>query len=339
MSFENPLFLVFALLVVFPVWLIVYSFKRRQKRLRIYAESKLVNRLVVGESKAIRWIRASVILLTLILLVVAAAGPQINGGKEKVKLRGIDIVVAIDVSNSMLATDLKPSRIEKAKLALTDLLAQLEGDRLGTVVFAGEPVTNLPLCEDRSAAEMVINAISTDAVHMQGTAIGAAIDHAVKSFGQTEEGRGKAIIVISDGENHEDDAVEAAIRAAEQGIVVCTIGIGSTGGTTIPVMDEDGTLTTKKDMNGQTIITKLNDQLLKDIALEGNGTYVRATNEELGLTTIMGQLRALSETSKETERYTSFTPIFHFVVALMIALLIFELFLAEGTRKQKFSAE
>lgn len=333
MSLENPLYLLLGILVLLPAGLVYLSFRRREERLRTYAESKFIGKLVIGESKTLRTIRAGIVLLACLLLSVAAAGPRISGGSETVKLRGIDIVVAIDVSNSMLAQDLKPSRIEKAKLALTDLLANLEGDRLGAVVFAGEPVTNLPLCDDRSAAEMIINAISTESVSYQGTAVGMAIDHAVEAFNNSEEGRGKAIILITDGENHEDDAVEAAERAAEKGIIVCAIGIGTPEGTTIPVMDENGEVTEKRDDNGQKVITKLNDGLLKDIAAAGNGTYVRATNADLGLTTIMGQLRELSKTSAETQRITSYTPVFHFVVAFIILLLIVELFIAEGKRR------
>lgn len=335
MSFENPLLLLALLLVALPAWLIVRSFRLRDARLKAYADSSFAGHLLVGSNTKTRWFRAWIVIAALAFLIIAAAGPQINGGKEIVKIRGIDLVVAIDVSNSMLATDLKPNRIEKAKLALTDLLSHLEGDRLGVVVFAGEPVTNLPLCEDRGAAEMIINSISTDAIRMQGTAVGAAIEHAVKSFGEGEAGRGQAIIIISDGENHEDDAVEAARQATEKGIIVCTIGIGSTEGTTIPVKDENGNITTKKDENGQTVVTKLNDQTLKEIARAGNGTYVRATNADLGLTTIMGQLRELSKTTKETERFTSYTPVFYVVVILAVALLIFELLVSEVKRKPK----
>lgn len=333
MSLENPLYLLLGILVLLPAGLVYLSFRRREERLRTYAESKFIGKLVIGESKALRTIRAGIVLLACLLLSVAASGPRVSGGSETVKMRGIDIVVAIDVSNSMLAQDLKPSRIEKAKLALTDLLANMEGDRLGAVVFAGEPRTNLPLCDDRSAAEMIINSISTESVSYQGTAIGMAIDHAVDAFNNSEEGRGKAIILITDGENHEDDAVESAQRAAEKGIIVCAIGIGTPEGTTIPVIDENGVVTDKRDDNGQKVITKLDDGLLKDIAAAGNGTYVRATNADLGLTTIMGQLRELSKTSAETQRITNYTPVFHFVVAFIILLLIAELFIAEGKRR------
>ncbi len=339
MSFENPVFLLFMLVAIVPAGLIWFSFRRREERLRAFAESSFIGRLIVGESKLLRIVKGSLLILACILLSIAAAGPQLHGGSETVKLRGIDIVVAIDVSNSMLADDLKPNRLEKAKLALTDLLANLEGDRLGAIVFAGEPRTNLPLCDDRSAAEMIINSISTESVSYQGTAIGMAIDQAVTAFNNSEEGRGKAIIIISDGENHEDDAVAAAERAAEKGIIVCCIGIGSTDGSTIPVQDENGNMTEKRDDNGNVVITKLDDGLLKEIAAAGNGSYVRATNEDLGLTTIMGQLHDLSKTSKDSQRITSYTPVFHYVVAGIILLLIVELFLAEGKRKQKIQAK
>lgn len=339
MSFENPIYLFFILAAIVPAGLLWFSIQRRNERLRAFAETAFIGKLILGESKALRIIKGSVLSLAVILLSIAAAGPQIAGGTETVKLRGIDIVVAIDVSNSMMADDLKPNRLEKAKLALTDLLANLEGDRLGAIVFAGEPRTNLPLCDDRSAAEMIINSISTESIGYQGTAIGMAIDQAVTAFNNSEDGRGKAIIIISDGENHEDDAVAAAERAAEKGIIVCTIGIGSTDGSTIPVPDENGNITEKRDGSGNVVVTKLNDGLLKDIAAAGNGTYVRATNEDLGLTTIMAQLRGLSKTTKDSQQVTTYTPVFHYVVIGIIFLLVVELFLAEGTRPKKLQAK
>lgn len=334
MSFEHPWIFLLLILAAVPVLLAMRSIRRRKKLLEIYASGVMGNRLLLGESPRLRWIRVIILSLAIVFMVIAAAGPQINGGKEKVKIRGIDIVVAMDVSTSMLAQDLKPSRIEKAKLALTDLLEKLEGDRLGVVVFAAQPYTVLPLCDDRSAAEMILNTVSVETVSAQGTDIASAIDHAVFSFNGSESDRGKAIIVISDGENHEEDAADAAARAAEKGIIVCTIGIGSSSGTTIPVKDENGKVTNKRDGSGNEVITKLNDAALKEIAREGNGSYVKATNSDLGLNEIMGQLRELSKTTSETERYTSFTPVYYFASAFVVLLLIFELLMAEGKRKK-----
>lgn len=334
MSFEYPWILLLLILAALPVLLAVRSIRKRRKLLQKYAQGVMGNKLLSGESSALRWIRAIVLSAALLFLIIAAAGPQINGGKEKVKIRGIDIVVAVDVSQSMLAQDLKPSRIEKAKLALTDLLDKLEGDRLGVVVFAAQPYTVLPLCDDRSAAEMILNTVSVESVSAQGTDLASAIDHAVFSFNGSESDRGKAIVVISDGENHEEDPTEAAERAAEKGIIVCTIGIGSGSGTSIPVKDENGKIIDKRDGSGNVITTKLDDATLKEIARAGNGSYVKATNSDLGLNTIMGQLRELSKTTSETERYTSFTPVYFIVSAFVILLLITELFVAEGKRKK-----
>jgi Ca-activated chloride channel family protein len=334
MSFEHPIYLLFMFAAIVPAGLLWFSMQRRNERLRAFAESAFVGKLILGESNALRWIKGGILSLVCILVAIAAAGPQIAGGTETVKMRGIDIVVAIDVSNSMLADDLKPNRLEKAKLALTDLVASLEGDRLGAIVFAGEPYTCLPLCDDHAAAEMIINSISTESVTYQGTALAIAIDHAVTAFNNSEDGRGKAIIIISDGEDHEDDAIRAAEMAAEKGIIVCAIGIGTPDGTTIPVPDENGNITEKRDGNGQVVVTKLDDGLLKDIVAAGNGTYVRATNSDLGLTTIMGQLRGLSATTKDSQQVTTYTPVFHYVVIGIVFLLIVELFLAEGTRQR-----
>ena len=334
MNFEHPIYLLFMFAAIVPAGLLWFSMQRRNERLRAFAESAFVGKLVLGESKALRIIKGGILCLVCILMAIAAAGPQIAGGTETVKMRGIDIVVAIDVSNSMLADDLKPNRLEKAKVALSDLVASLEGDRLGAVVFAGEPYTCLPLCDDHSAAQMIINSISTESVTYQGTALAIAIDHAVAAFNNSEDGRGKAIIIISDGEDHEDEAVAAAERAAEKGIIVCAIGIGSTDGSTIPVLDENGSMTEKRDGDGNVIITKLDDGLLKDVVAAGNGTYVRATNDDMGLTTIMGQLRGLSATTTDSQQVTTYTPVFHYVIAGIIFLLIAELFLAEGTRQR-----
>jgi Ca-activated chloride channel family protein len=260
---------------------------------------------------------------------------MLPGGEEKIKVTGIDVVVALDVSNSMLAEDISPSRLERAKLALNNLLLQLEGDRLGIVLFAGKAYTGLPLTDDKSAAQMVIESVSAGTVEYQGTAVGAAIDQAAQLFYDNQDGRGKAIIVISDGENHEDNGAEAAARAVEKGIVVNTIGIGSSGGASIPEFDENGNKKGfKRDAAGSVVTTRLNESELQKIAADGKGMYVRATSGDVGVGKIFSALQSIGKSTKEIVRYTKLTPLAVWFLGVAFLLLIADWLIPVGAKKR-----
>lgn len=258
------------------------------------------------------------------LIIVALADPQYGSRPQEVKSSGVDVVIAVDVSNSMLAEDLKPDRMESARRALSRLIDQLHGDRLGLIVFAGEAFVQLPITTDRSAARLFLAGVNTNAVPTQGTAIGEAIELARESFDAERPG-GKAIIVITDGENHEDDAEGAAREAAKAGIVVHTIGMGTPQGAPLPVR-RNGQLTGfRKDASGTTIVSRLNEEMLIRIAAAGNGTYVRATERSTGVEELVDDLRAMEGSETGTWQYTSYDAQFQYPLGLGLLLILFSL--------------
>ncbi len=335
MSFDYP-WLLFLLLLALPIALLWRrSVQNREERIRRFSESAFTEKLLLGNNPTLRRWHFILFFSAIILLIFALSGPQIAGGKEKMKTTGIDIMVVLDVSNSMRANDIQPNRIERAKLALGQMISKMGSDRLGIVVFAGQAYTCLPLSDDHAAAEMVLQTVSPEMVPIQGTAIGTAIDNAVLSFTNSDKNRGKAIILISDGENHEDNASDAASRAAEKGVIVCSIGIGSPDGSFIPEFDATGKSTgNKRDVEGKEIISKLDEQTLKDVATEGRGIYVRASNADLGIGKIYSMLQGLNKTTKESWQYTSFTPIFRWLLLSSLALFMIEALLPEGKRNE-----
>lgn len=335
MTFQYPwmLLLIALALPALAVWL--QSTRRQEERIRNFAESPLVGKVLIGRDPTIRLWHFILVYSAIALLLLAASGPQIAGGKEAIKTKGIDIVIAVDVSNSMLARDIQPSRIERAKLAMQQMLNTMNGDRLGVVVFAGEAVTMLPLTDDQSAAQMVVESISPDVITYQGTDISTAIQQATAAFVEEDKDRGKAIIIISDGENHEEDALPAVQAAVDKGIIVCALGVGTTGGDKIPEYNSKGNLTGyKKDESGNEVVSKLNDQLLRDIAQNGRGVYVQSGANDLGLGQVYSSLQGLGKTTKESFRYTNLTPIAPWLIAVAIVLLMVESLLAEGRRKE-----
>jgi Ca-activated chloride channel family protein len=335
MSFEYP-WMLLLLVLVLPVTLLwIRSASKRRERIRRFSESAFTDKLLIGNNPSLRRWHFILFFAAITLVIFAASGPMIVGGKEKVETTGIDIMVVLDVSNSMRASDIQPSRIERAKLALAQMIETMGSDRIGVVVFAGQAYTCLPLTDDHTAAETLLQSVSPEMVSIQGTAIGNAIDNALNSFGKTDQQRGKAIILISDGENHEDDASEAAVRAAEKGVIVCAIGIGSPEGSTIPEFDGTGKRAgTKKDEYGEEVISKLDETTLRNVATEGKGIYVRASNADLGINKVYEMLQGLSKTTKETWRYTSFTPLFPWLLLAALLMFLVEALLPEGNRNE-----
>jgi Ca-activated chloride channel family protein len=269
--------------------------------------------------------------LTFILL--ALASPQFGSRLEEVKSQGVDVVVAVDVSNSMKAQDLKPDRMEVARRALSRLIDKLHGDRLGIVIFAGEAYVQLPITTDRSAARLFLSSISTSSVPVQGTAIGAAISTAQECFDLERPG-GKAIIVITDGENHEDDAEGAAREAAKAGILVHTIGMGTPQGAPLPI-ERNGQITGfRKDRNGNTVVSRLNEQMLIRIAAAGNGSYVRATERSIGIEELVAELRSLDATETGSWQYTAHEAQFQYPLGIGLLSIIVSLMMSDRKRSQ-----
>lgn len=277
-----------------------------------------------------------IVILAAFFLIVGLIDPQVGSKLEKVKREGIDLYLVLDVSNSMLAEDIKPNRLERSKLAISTLVDKLQGDRVGIIIFAGNAYKQLPLTTDYSAAKLFLSAVDTKIVPTQGTAIGEAIEMATVSFGETEHN--KAIIVITDGENHEDDAIEAAKQANDLGINVFTIGMGLPEGAPIPLYNSYGTQTGfKKDKQNTTVITKLNEDMLRQIAAAGGGAYARANNASTGLKRIFDDINAIDKKEIETRQFTDYEDRFQIFLGIAIILLIIELLVAD--RKTRWASK
>ncbi len=304
----------------------------RKKALESYGDIAIIQQLFPDVSKAKRIWKFILFLFAFSLVIIGIVNPQSGTKLEEVKRKGADIMICLDVSNSMKAEDLQPNRLEKAKQSISKLVDKLEGDRIGIIVFGGEAYVQLPITTDYAASKLFLESINTDMIPTQGTAIGAAINLAVESFGK-DEGKNKAILIITDGENHEDDAVKAAEAAAEKGITINTIGMGSVDGAPIPIYKNNVREGFRKDKNGNTIMTKLNEQTLKEIATAGNGIFIRATNSDSGLNYVMDAINKLEKKEFESKMYSDYEDRFQWFIAAAFILLLIETFLTE--RKSK----
>ena len=312
------------LLVLVPVFLALYGLARylRKKKIRRFGDEELVRRLMPSYSGAKGWIRAILFVTAFFFFVIGMARPQIGAKLKEHKSRGAEVMIALDVSNSMLAKDYTPCRLDRAKLAISRLVDKLDGDRIGLVLFAGTSFVQLPITTDYVSAKMFLGSISTESVPVQGTAIGDAISTCIRSFSAQSE-RSRAIIVITDGENHEDDPVEAAKQAAEMGIRVFTIGVGSPEGQPIPVAG--GLL---KDSNGE-IVTRLDEGVLKDVARAGDGAYVRAGNEEFGLNPIVSEIKRLDQEEFNSIVFEEYDEQYMYFFAIALVLFVIQMLVGE----------
>ncbi len=318
------------LLLLVPVFYLVQFavLKLRQRRIRRFGDEALVNALMPSYARGKVWVRLTFFALAFCMLVVAVSRPQRGAKLKEHELLGAEVIIALDVSNSMLAQDYTPNRLERAKLAISKVYEKLDGDRLGLIIFAGEPYVQIPLTGDYISAKMFLNAINAGSVPVQGTAIGSAIELAMRSFsGQSDKSR--AIVVITDGENHEDDAAAAAEMAADYGIRVFTIGVGSQEGTMIPM--PDGTYI--RDDNGKEIVTKLDDATLAKIADAGKGIYVQAGNKEFGLEPIIEEIKNMEDEVANRVVYEEYEELYMYFVAAALLFLVVQMLV--GDRRSK----
>lgn len=317
------------LLLLVPIFFIIQTvmLKLRRRRIRRFGDEALVDALMPSYAKARVWVRLALFSIGFIFFVIGLSRPQIGAKLKEHETRGAEIMIVLDVSNSMLAEDYSPNRLERAKLAISRIVDKLQEDRIGLIVFAGDAFVQLPITTDYVSAKMFLNSISTGSVPVQGTAIGDAISTAMRSFSAQSE-KSRAIIVITDGENHEDDPVEAARLAAESGARVFTIGIGSPEGKPIPM---DGELL--KDKNGNIVVTRLDEDILQEVASVGNGAYVRAGNNEFGLNPIIDDIRKMEDEKYSSVVFEEYDEQFMYFLAM--ALFFFVLEMLVGDRKSK----
>ena len=290
-------------------------------------DKALMERLMPSWSRSRGWWQVSLFSLGFAFFVIGLSRPLIGAKLKEHETKGAEVVIALDVSNSMLAQDYSPNRLERAKLAIARIVDKLRDDRIGLVVFAGGAYVQLPVTTDYVSAKMFLNSISTESVPVQGTALGEAINTSARSSSAQSE-KSRAIIVITDGENHEDDPVAAAKQAAEMGIRVFAIGVGSPEGKPIPV---DGELL--RDRNGEIVVTRLEESVLEDIAKAGNGLYVRAGNSEFGLNPIIDDIRKMEDEMYSSIVFEEYDEQFMYFLAIALVFFVIELLI--GDRRPK----
>jgi Ca-activated chloride channel family protein len=321
-----------ALLGIIPaVLLLAWWLWRVRKRSTLrFASPAMLEKLAPAASRFKRPVKLGLQLLIVTFLVLALSNMQVGTRLEEVKQEGVEIFLVLDLSLSMKAEDIKPNRLEKAKLEIRNLIGRLGGDRIGLVVFAGKAYTQFPLTTDYSAANLFLDAIDVDAVSTPGTAIGAAIDQAMESF-DLKEPTTKVIVVITDGENTDGDVFESAENAAAKGVLIYTIGMGSPTGAPIPMYNASGqTGDFKRDRMGEVVVSKLDETSLEKIALIGKGKYFRASTSQDELDAIYRDVNGLQKKEFGVKQFTDYEDRFQYFLFPALVLLILELFLSEN---------
>jgi len=328
--FANPEFL-YALLVI-PALILIFilTYRSKKKSLERFGDKQVIESLMPLVSKRRAGIKFTILLAVLFLVILAVARPQFGSKLKEVTTEGVEIIIALDVSNSMLAEDIKPNRLEAAKRSISKMLENLDNDKIGLIVFAGNAYTQVPVTTDYTATKMLLSNLSTNVVREQGTAIGEAIQLAIKSYSPDNESN-KALVIITDGENHEDDPTDAAREAKEKGIVIYTIGLGDSKGTPIPLK---GSSDYRKDEQGRVIMTKLNEAMLVEIANAADGKYIRANNMRIGLNTLYEEIEKLDKMEMESVVYDEYEDIFQYIIFLAILLLLLDYLILNRKNKQ-----
>lgn len=313
-------------LITTPVFVIAYIIytKHKRRQLMEFGDQELVAQLMPDASKGRPIWKFSLLLLAWVLLIVAGSRPQYGQQEKTIKRQGIEVMVALDISNSMLAEDVAPNRLDRAKQILSKMIDNMVDDKVGLVVFAGEAFTQLPITCDYVSAKMFLNTITPNLISTQGTAIGAALQTAVTSFGATESEAGRAIILITDGENHEDDAIAAAKQAQELGIQVFVVGIGKPEGSPIP---KPGSNDYFKDRSDQVVVSRLNEEMCQQIAAAGKGIYVRCDNTNTAMRALQQELDRMATAELESTVYADYNEQYQSFVLIALLLIVIEFFI------------
>lgn len=333
MKFGNPEYFLLWLLLPVIIGFFIWAYQRRKAALKRFASLELINKLTPSSNLNRQIVKWTFFCLFFFFLVLTLVRPRFGIKMEMVERKGIDIIVALDISQSMLAQDITPSRIELAKHEIAKLIDMLKGDRIGLVVFAGESFIQCPLTLDYGAARMFLDAVSTGWVERQGTAIADAVTQSANAF-RSQSRKHKVLIIISDGENQEGDAAAAAKKAAEEGIIIYTIGVGSESGVPIPMKKDGNNIVYKKDRNGNLVMTRLNSMMLEKIAIEGKGTYFHA-GSNLELSRIVGEIATMEKKELGTSKITTYEERYQIPLFIALLFLLIEFLIPERIRRKK----
>jgi len=322
------------LILLIPFLFVFQGINRRLRRKRIekLGDLSIIDTLMPTASKARGWIKLTILSIAIFFFSIGLSRPQLGARIKEIEGKGIEIMIALDVSNSMLAQDYSPNRLERAKLAISRLTDNLKEDRIGLIVFAGQAFVQLPITSDYVSAKMFLNSINTSSVPIQGTSLAEAINLSIKSFSAESAKSSRAIILLTDGEDHEDDPVDAAKTAKELGAIVYTLGIGSDAGKPIPL--PDGELL--KDKEGNIVVTKLDEKTLIEVAEAGGGRYVRAGNSDFGLQAIVDQIRSQEKQSFKSVVFEDFNEQYMYFFGIALLFFILEFLITERRGKNFF---
>ena len=319
------------LLLIVPLLFVAYALQLRIRRRRIakLGNPELVKALMPDASTGKGWLKVSLLAVAWLFFVIGLARPQLGARLKEHESQGVEVMIALDVSNSMLAEDYSPNRLERSKLAISRLVDKLQGDRIGLVIFAGEAFVQLPITADYVSAKLFLKSINTESVPIQGTDLAEAMMTAARSF-STQSERSRAIILITDGEDHEGEALDAAKAIAEQGIRIYTIGVGSPQGKPIP---KNGSL--MKDANGDIVVSRLDEGILQEIAGIGGGKYVRAGNSEFGLNPIIEDIRTIDKEQFNSVVFEDFDEQYMYFFGIALFFLILELLVPDTKARRR----
>jgi len=331
LRFSNVYFLLALAVLPLLAFLFYLVIGWKKKSIARIGDPKLVKLLIQDYSPKAFLVKFLLIVVTIILLVVGLANLQGEGRAENVKRKGVDVMIALDVSKSMLATDIKPDRLARAKQMISRLVNKLPDDRIGLILFAGRSYLQMPLSTDHAAALMYIQQAGPESVPTQGTVISEALKLSAQSF-NSKERKFKSIILITDGEDHDPEAIKLTKDLAASGIVINTVGVGSPDGSTI-IDPATGDL--KKDQSGNTVVSKLNETELKILSAQTNGTYVLLDDPDAAIASIMKQLNSIEQTALEDKAFRDYTSYFQWFLAAALLFLLIEFFMPE--RKLKLS--
>jgi Ca-activated chloride channel family protein len=332
MRFGNPEY--FLLLLALPVIILFFFliYKRKTKALARFAAAPLISKLNSSASPGRYILKSTFFCLFLLFATLALVRPMFGVKMEMVERKGVDVMVALDISHSMLAQDLAPNRIERAKFEIRKFIDLLRGDRIGLIIFAGESFVQCPLTLDYGAAKNMLQSVHVDWVQLQGTALAEVIKQAAKAMGGTSR-KHKVLIILSDGEDHEGSVVEAARAAAREGVVVYTIGIGSESGVPIPVNQGGGNVAYKKDRAGNLVMTRLNPITLEKIAIEANGKYFHA-GTDLDLTKIYNEISLMEKTDFGMTKAVIHEEQYQIFLLAAVIFILIEFFISERARRK-----
>jgi Ca-activated chloride channel family protein len=297
----------------------------KKNALKKFGNMKVIRVLMPDISLKRQYFKFWILFVCVALFIFMIAGPQFGSKMETMKRKGVEVMICLDVSNSMMSTDIAPTRLEKAKQILSKLVDNLRNDKIGLIVFAGDAYIQLPITSDYVSAKMFLSSINPGMVSNQGTNVGSAVNLAVRSFTPSETSD-KTIVIITDGENHEEGTIEAVKAAAEKNIKINVLGVGLPQGSPIPI---PGTNSYFKDKNGNPVITKLNEQMCQEITAMGNGMYARADNTNSALKALQNEIDKMNKSEIESKVYSAYDEKFQLLARILVCLLTLEFFILD----------